>query len=285
MNDDQTMRQMYDRLMILVSDIRGFGCEDWEDHKVIKKLFRVFTPRNLTLTTMIRGDPKFKIKTPNQLLDEILHQELVERDVAKSFSHKVNKSVTLNATSSNRVGSSSKAPKSTKEDSSDEGSTDEEMALVLRNFKHFMKKKSYKRNGDDKKRPQQRRCYVCKEVGHYIADCPQLKNRAKEEKKYKEKSKNYKKKYQDQAHVGKEWESSHEGSDHEGITTLAMSKSTRKLFKNLSDDEDDAHFCLMARATKVQETIIPSFQPPSTFDNAQNDLEDEEEQHKPFMIK
>jgi hypothetical protein len=50
------------------------------------------------------------------------------------------------------------------------------------------------------------RCYKSKEVGHYIANCPQLKNKEKEKKRYKEKSKDYKKKYQDHAHVGQEWE-------------------------------------------------------------------------------
>jgi hypothetical protein len=162
---------------------------------VIKKLLRAFTPRNPTLAIMIRRDTKFKIKTPNQLLGEILHQELVERDVAMSLSHKVNKNLALNSSSSDKVESSPKALKSKKEDSSDEGSTNEEMALVLRNFKKFMKKKYYKKGGDDKKKPSQRRYYECKEVGHYIADCPQLKNKQKEEKRYKEKSKDYKKKY------------------------------------------------------------------------------------------
>jgi hypothetical protein len=64
---------MYDRLMILVSDIRFLGSIEWDDHKVTKKLLRSFTPRNPTLATMIRGDPKFKIKTPNQVLGESLH--------------------------------------------------------------------------------------------------------------------------------------------------------------------------------------------------------------------
>ena len=73
-----------------------------------------FTPRNPTLATMIRRDPKFKTKTSNQLLGEILHQELVERDVAKSLSHKMTKSVALNATPSIPVESSSKAIKQTK---------------------------------------------------------------------------------------------------------------------------------------------------------------------------
>jgi hypothetical protein len=102
---------------------------------------------------------------------------LVERDMAKSLSDKVKNNVALNASSSDKVESSPNALKTKKEDSSDEGSTDEEMALVLRNFKKFIKKKYYKKGGDDKKRPSQRRFYECKEVGHYIADFPQLKNK------------------------------------------------------------------------------------------------------------
>jgi hypothetical protein len=252
---------------------------------VTKKLLRAFTPRNPTLATMIRRDPKFKVKTPNQLLGEILHQELVERDVAKSLSHKVNKNVAFNPSSSDKVESSPKALKSRKEDSSDEGSTDEEMALVLRNFKKFMNKKHCKKGGDDKKKPSQRRCCECKEVGHYIADCPQLKNKEKEEKRYREKSKDYKKKYQGHAHVGQEWESSHENFDHEGMATLSIPKNSRKLFNNISDYEDDAPFYLMARGTKVQESSISSSHPSTISSSSQNDFDDEEEQYKAFMIK
>jgi hypothetical protein len=117
------------------------------------------------------------------------------------------------------------------------------VALVLRNFKKFMKK-YYKKGGDDKKKPSQRRCYECKEVCHYIADCPQLKNKENKEKRYKKKSKDYKKKYQDHAHVGQEWESSHEDFDQEGIATIAIPKTSRKFFNNISEDEDDTLFYL-----------------------------------------
>jgi hypothetical protein len=77
MHDEETVRQMYDRLIILVSDIRFLGCTEWGDHKVTKKFLKTFTPRNLTLAKKIRRDPKFKIKTPNQVLGQILHQELI----------------------------------------------------------------------------------------------------------------------------------------------------------------------------------------------------------------
>jgi hypothetical protein len=93
MHDEKTVRQMYDRLIILVSDIRSLRSTELDDHKVINKLLRTSTPRNPILATLIRRDPKFKIKTPNQLPGEIFHQELVERDIAKSLSHKVNKNV------------------------------------------------------------------------------------------------------------------------------------------------------------------------------------------------
>ena len=77
--------------------------------------------------------------------------------MAKSLSHKVTKSVALNATPNIPVESSSKVTKSAKEDSSDEESTDEEMALVMRNFKKFMNKKFHKKDGYDKKKPNHRK--------------------------------------------------------------------------------------------------------------------------------
>uniref|UniRef100_K3Y2J4 DUF4219 domain-containing protein n=1 Tax=Setaria italica TaxID=4555 RepID=K3Y2J4_SETIT len=41
---EETMRQMFDKLMLLVSNIRSLGSTDWDDHKVTKKMIRAFTP-------------------------------------------------------------------------------------------------------------------------------------------------------------------------------------------------------------------------------------------------
>ena len=38
MNDDETMTQIYERLMVHVSDIPALGSTEWDDHKVTKKL-------------------------------------------------------------------------------------------------------------------------------------------------------------------------------------------------------------------------------------------------------
>ena len=42
MNGDETVTQMYERLMVLVSDIAALGNTKWDDPKVTKKLLRAF---------------------------------------------------------------------------------------------------------------------------------------------------------------------------------------------------------------------------------------------------
>jgi hypothetical protein len=135
MKDGETVTEMYDRLMLLVLDIRALGSQDWDDSKLTKKLLRAFAPKDNNLMAMIRRDPKYPTMTPNQLLGEIFHQELVDQDVEKSLSLKMNKSLALNASSSEVVEVKPKTSKTKKEDTSDEGSTNEETAFAIRKYK------------------------------------------------------------------------------------------------------------------------------------------------------
>jgi hypothetical protein len=142
--------------------------------------------------------------TPTQLLGEILHQELVDQDVEKSLTLKMGKSLALNASSSEVVEAKAKPSMSKKEDTSNEGSTDEETAFAIRKYKKFLKSRALRKGGDERKKKSQRKCYKWGEYGHFIAECPKHKNKNEEEKKYKEKSKEYKNKYQGRAHVGQQ---------------------------------------------------------------------------------
>jgi hypothetical protein len=171
MKDGETVREMYDRLMLLVSDIRALVGKDWDDSKVRKNLLRAFAPKDKNLTTMIRRDPNYPKMTPNQLLGEILHQELVDQDAEKSLSLKMNKSLVLNASSSEVVEVKPKTSKTKKEDTSDEGSTDEETAFAIRKYKKFLKSRTSRKGGDETKKKSQRKCYECGEYGHFIVEC------------------------------------------------------------------------------------------------------------------
>jgi hypothetical protein len=228
MKDGETVREMYDRLMLLVSNIMAIGSQNWDDSKVTNKLLRAFAPKDKNLTEMIRRDPKYPTMTPNQLLGEILHQELVDQDVEKSLSLKMNKSLALNASSSEVVEVKPKVSKTKKEDTGDEGSTDEETAFVIRKYKKFLKSRTSRKGGDERKKKSQRKCYECGECGHFIDECPKNKNKNEEEKKYKEKSKEYKNKYQGSAHVGQQWDSSDEDEEpkKQGMASVAMAQES-----------------------------------------------------------
>jgi hypothetical protein len=258
MKDGETVREMYDRLMLLVSDISALGSQDWDDSKVTKKLLRALAPKDKNLAAMIRRDPNYHKMTPNQLLGEILHQELVDQDVEKSLSLKMNKSLALNASSSEVVEVKPNTSKTKKEHTSDERSTDEETAFAIRKYKKFLKSKASRKGGDERKKKSQRKFYECGEYRHFIAECPKNKNKNEEEKKYKEKSKEYKNKYQGRAHVGQQWDSSDEDEEpkKQGMATIAMAQGSSSpcLFNNFSNDEDHSHFCLMARGC---ETWVP----------------------------
>jgi hypothetical protein len=289
MRDGETIQEMYDMLMVLVSDIIALGSKDWDDLKVTKKLLRAFAPKDKNLTAIIRSDPRYPTMTSTQLLGEILHQELVDQDVEKSVTLKMGKSLALNASSSEVVELKPKPSKSKKEDTSDEGSTDEETAFATRKYKKFLKSRA-SRKGEDERKKSQRKCYECGEYGHFIAECPKNKNKNEEEKKYKEKSKEYKNMYQGRAYVGQQWDSSDEDEEpkKQGMATVAMAQgaSSLCLFNNFSDDEDHSHFCLMARRRKVQETTTSSY-PTSSSSTPSDDIEniEEEKEIEDNMIK
>jgi hypothetical protein len=78
--------------------------------------------------------------------------------VEKSLSLKMNKSLALNASSSEVVEVKPKTSKTKKEDTSDEGSTDEETAFSIRKYKKILKSRASRKGGDERKKKSQRKC-------------------------------------------------------------------------------------------------------------------------------
>ena len=266
MNENETPSEMYNRLNLLVNEIKGLGNKEMTDSFIVKRMLRAITPRNVTLVTLIRERDDFDTLTPHDVLGRILAHDLMQQESKEVYD------LTNQGSSSKKQNLALKAKQEEEESTSGEECgelQDEEMALFVRRFNKFFKKgvfnkSSYSKKPFNKSRPRysERRCYECGETGHFIAKCPNKKDKdeggkkeSKKEKYYKrDKTKRYKKNYKGQAHLGEEWDSNSSGTDSdedEGVATIALATSPPKmsLFDESSDEETPK--CLMAKGAKV----------------------------------
>jgi hypothetical protein len=125
----------------------------------------------------------------------------------------------------------------------------EDMALFMKKFKKYIKKKKFSKGDKKFKSTTKRTCYNCGKHGHFIANSPFERRDNDDDKK---KSKPYKKKSYGEAHIGQEWESIDESSnsDSDGVATVPLkgtSSSSKSLFPKLNKGKNT---CLMAKESK-----------------------------------
>jgi hypothetical protein len=276
--------------MVIVGKIRGLGCNELDDHFVVKVMLEAFAPRNPTLVTLIRENKRFEEFSPNYVLGRILTHELMDKEVQHrnkigELEVKLNnlkvKDVALHANKSSKPTTSSKHSTSSKpskskskkveveSSTSDSNEDDDEsshveigdMALFMKTYKRGLKKQGYK--FAKRKFPNKKKITCCGSTEHFIADCPNEKRENKNDKgkgSYKKDKKPHHKRRNNggEAHIGHEWnfgdESSSEGEGTK-IATMSIKKppSTSRLFDNLTDDEESSSIrCFMAKGEKVK---------------------------------
>jgi hypothetical protein len=234
---------MYNRLKTLVNQVCNLGSTKWDDHEMVKVILRSLVFLNPTQVQLIRGDPRYKLMSPEEVIGKFVSFELMIKGCKKiieqgSSSTPEMQPVAFKATEEKKEEStSSRLPiDASKLDN-------EEMALIIKSFRQILKQ----RRGKDYKPRSKKVCYKRGKPGHFIAKCPlssdsdrgnDNKGRRKEKKKY------YKKKGGD-AHVCREWdsdESSTDSSSDEDAANIADNKGL--LFPNVG------HKCLMAMDLK-----------------------------------
>jgi hypothetical protein len=134
---------------------------------MVKVIQRSLVFLNPTQVQLIRGDPRYKLMSPEEVMGKFVSFELMIKGSKKTIEQ--------GATSTPDVQPVAfKATEEKKEDSTpsrvpiDASKLDnEEMALIIKSFRQILKQ----RRGKDYKSRSKKVCYKCGKPGHFIAKC------------------------------------------------------------------------------------------------------------------
>jgi hypothetical protein len=257
---------MYNQLKTLVNQVRNLGSTKWDDHEMVNVILRSLIFLNPTQVQLIRGDPRYTLMSPEEVIGKFVSFELMIKG---------SKKIIEQGDSSEAQPVAFKATEEKKEYSTpsripiDASKLDnEEMALIIKSFRQILKQ----RKGKDYKSRSKKVCYKCGKPGHFIAKCPLSSDsdRGDDKKgKRREKKRYYKKKGGD-AHVYRECdsdESSTDSSSDEDAANIAVTKGL--LFPNVG------HKCLMAKDGKKKK-VKSKFSKYATSSDEDNSSDNED---------
>jgi hypothetical protein len=80
LNKGEEPQAMYNRLKTMVNQVRNHGSTKWDDHELDKVILRSLVFRNHTQVQLIRGDPRYKLMSPKEVIVKFVNFELMIKD-------------------------------------------------------------------------------------------------------------------------------------------------------------------------------------------------------------
>jgi hypothetical protein len=77
LNQGEKPQAMYNRLKTLVNQVRNLGSTKWDDHEMVKVILRSLVFRNPTQVQLIRGDPRYKLMSLEEVIGKFVSFELM----------------------------------------------------------------------------------------------------------------------------------------------------------------------------------------------------------------
>jgi hypothetical protein len=84
LHQGEDLQAMYNRLKTLVNQVRNLGSEKWDDHEMVKVILRSLVFLNPTQVQLIRGDPRYKLMSPEEVIGKFLSFELMIKGSKKN---------------------------------------------------------------------------------------------------------------------------------------------------------------------------------------------------------
>jgi hypothetical protein len=166
LNQGEEPQAMYNWLKTLVNQVRNLESTKWDDHEMVKVILRSLVFRNPTQVQLIHGDPRYKLMSPEEVIEKFVSFELMIKGSIQIVD------LEQGGTSTPEVQPVAfKVTEEKKEESTssrlpiDASKLDnEEMALIIKSFRQILKQ----RRGKDNKPRSKRVCYKCGKPGHLL---------------------------------------------------------------------------------------------------------------------
>jgi hypothetical protein len=186
---------------------------------------------NPTQVQLIRGDPRYKLMSHEEVIGKLVSFELVIKGSKQIIERGATSTTEVQPVAFKATEEKKEEPTSSRLPIDASKLDNEEMALIIKSFRQILKQ----RRGKDYKPRSKNVCCKCGKPGHFIAKCPlssdsdrgdDKKGRRKEKKKYYKKG--------GDAQGCREWdsdESSTDSSSDEDAANIAVNKGL--LFPNV----------------------------------------------------
>jgi hypothetical protein len=152
MLDDETPQEIYSRIKLMVNKVRAYESKRWTNKLMVQRLLRAYMIRDTTLVSIIRGNPKLKRMTPDDVLARIINHELLleeakyVKNLSKGIVSTKKDNITLKASKKRKkrqilVESSSEEEKEEDEEDEEKEYDEGEMALFIKKFNKYISKR------------------------------------------------------------------------------------------------------------------------------------------------
>jgi hypothetical protein len=186
---------MFNQLKKLVNKARALGSKKWIDCMLMKRLMMAYTLMNYNVVALIHQDPAYKKMTSVDVFGRIMDHEMNIQEanniknLYKGISTCKKQDIALKENKNKKKKVLIESPSEEEEEELEEDSEreydEDEMALFIKKFNKFIKKRRpYK--GERKEKPRSKGvCYNCDKNGYFIAQCPYERKKEDSDKRKK----------------------------------------------------------------------------------------------------
>jgi hypothetical protein len=141
LNQGEDPQAMYNHLKTLVNQVRNLGSTKWDDHEMVKVILRSLVFLNPTQVQLIRGDPRYKLMSSEEVIGKFVSFELMIKGSKKIIEQGASsvpevQPVAFKATEEKKEEStSSRLPIDASK------LNNEEMALIIKSFRQILKQR------------------------------------------------------------------------------------------------------------------------------------------------